>query len=246
MRGEIFEPWIVHETLFCQTKTSDSADKRLLFFVYESRFYFSVCSYTEPQSSVSAPTKVWTKKKRFLLMNRLHLFCVAQKKYVTTAVVCWRILQGQTSSTKFFFRCLLSKKNRRFKKTKKSVAKRSDKFFGLFFCYNKVCFCPWIFFTWKKLLFFWKKKKKCKSFPTVEMFYSKSFGKKLKTLRLYAEYYEFCLIWRFFLKGFTFALRNQTFFSSFVFLKDFTLLFPKKTFFFSFFVLKISVFQKTR
>jgi hypothetical protein len=32
------------ETLFCQTKTSDSADKRLLFFVYESRFYFSVCS----------------------------------------------------------------------------------------------------------------------------------------------------------------------------------------------------------
>lgn len=126
------------------------------------------------------------------------------------------------------------KKNRRFKKTKKSIAKRSDKFFGLFFCYNKVCFCPWSFFTWKKItVFFEKKQKKCKSFPTVEMFYSKSFGKKLKTLRLYASYYEFCLIWRFFLKGFTFALRKQTFFSSFFFLKDFTLFFPKKTFFFS-------------
>ena len=110
----------------------------------------------------------------------------------------------------------------------------------------KFVFAPEVFLPEKNYCFFGKKKTKCKSFPTVEMFYSKSFGKKLKTLRLYASYYEFCLIWRFFLKGFTFALRNQTFFSSFFFLKDFTLLFPKKTFFFSFFILKISLFQKTR
>ena len=106
------------------------------------------------------PPKFEQKKSVSFWWTAYICFVLHKKKYVTTAVVCWRILQGQTSSTKFFFRCLLSKKNRRFKKTKKSIAKGSDKFFGLFFCYNKVCFCPWIFFTWKKFLFFWKKKKK--------------------------------------------------------------------------------------
>ena len=205
-------------------------------FLYNMKDGFT--SVSVPKQSHKAqyllPPKFEQKKSVSFWWTAYICFVLHRKKYVTTAVVCWRILQGQTSSTKFFFRCLLSKKNRRFKKTKKSIAKGSDKFFGLFFCYNKVCFCPWSFFTWKKItVFFEKKQKKCKSFPTVEMFYSKSFGKKLKTLRLYASYYEFCLIWRFFLKGFTFALRKQTFFSSFFFLKDFTLFFPKKTFFFS-------------
>ena len=103
-------------------------------------------------------------------------------------------------------------------------------------------FLPLKFFYLKKnYCFFWKKKNKCKSFPTVEMFYSKSFGKKLKTLRLYASYYEFCLIWRFFLKGFTFALQNKGFFSSFFFSRYLLLFFQKNIFFLVFYFKNFSV-----
>ena len=131
------------------------------------------------------------------------------------------------------------KKNRRFKKRKKSIAKRSDKFFGLFFCYNKICFCPWSFFTWKKIIvFFEKKQKKCKSFPTVEMFYSKSFGKKLKTLRLYASYYEFCLIWRFFSQRIYFCSPKPNVFFVFFLSQGLYFTFSKKDIFFLVFYFK--------
>ena len=167
-------------------------------------------------------------------MNRLHLFCVAQKKIRDDGCCLLKNFTRPNQLYKVFLPVSpFQKKTDILKKQKSQQQNEVTSSLVYFSVTIKFVFAPEFFLPEKNYCFFGKKKKKCKSFPTVEMFYSKSFGKKLKTLRLYASYYEFCLIWRFFLKGFTFALRKQTFFSSFFFLKDFTFFFPKKTFFFS-------------
>ena len=121
-------------------------------------------------TSVSVPKQ--SHKAQYLLPPKFE-----QKKSVSfwrTAYICyvlhkkntWRRLlfveefyRAKPALQSFSSGVSFPKKNRRFKKTKKSIAKRSDKFFGLFFCYNKVCFCPWSFFTWKKITVFFEKKK---------------------------------------------------------------------------------------
>jgi len=101
------------------------------------------------------------KKKRVSFWWTAHICFVLHKKKIRDDG-CW-LLKNFTGPNQlykvFLWMSPFQKKNRRFKKTKKSIAKGSDKFFGLFFCYNKVCFCPWSFFTWKKITVFFEKKK---------------------------------------------------------------------------------------
>jgi len=103
----------------------------------------------------------------------------------------------------------------------------------------KFVFVHEVFLPEKKSLFFFEKKqKKCKSFPTVEMFYSKSFGKKIKTLRLYASYYEFCLIWRFFSQRIYFCSPKPNVFFVFFLFQGLYFTFSKKDIFFLVFYFK--------
>jgi len=131
-------------------------------FLYNMKDSFT--SVSVPKQSHKAqyllPPKFEQKKSVSFWWTAYICFVLHKKKIRDDGCCLLKNFTGPNQLYKvFLWMSPFQKKNRRFKKTKKSIAKRSDKFFGLFFCYNKVCFCPWSFFTWKKITVFFEKKK---------------------------------------------------------------------------------------